>query len=201
MVLIWALPCLLFFQIYFLQYTERTWVYFVYGATAPQWARASYFTRFLDHTPNDAPQSVRLHWTSDQLVAQTSIWQHTTLTTDRHIHAPGEIRNHNLGRRAAADPRLRPRYLCIENFKSSQNSGIFWICRRYCNYHERITSIKNVIEEFNNIYCALNLTTEEENEKSLNFLDVTLKRIENHINISVFWIPTTKDYIIPRELS
>ena len=33
---------------------------------------------------NDAPQSVGLLWTSDQLVAQTSTWQHTTLITDRH---------------------------------------------------------------------------------------------------------------------
>jgi hypothetical protein len=28
-------------------------------------------------THNDAPQSVRLLWTSDQLVTETSIWQHT----------------------------------------------------------------------------------------------------------------------------
>jgi len=30
------------------------------------------------------PRSVGLLWTSDQPVAQTSPWQHTTLTTDRH---------------------------------------------------------------------------------------------------------------------
>jgi len=35
-------------------------------------------------THNDAPQSVGHHWTSDQLVAETSTWQHTTLTTNRH---------------------------------------------------------------------------------------------------------------------
>ena len=35
-------------------------------------------------THNDAPQSVGLLWTSDQLVAETSTWQHTTLTTDKH---------------------------------------------------------------------------------------------------------------------
>jgi len=31
----------------------------------------------------DAPQSEGLPWTSDQFVAKTSTWQHTTLTTDR----------------------------------------------------------------------------------------------------------------------
>ena len=47
-----------------------------FGATAPQWARASSIRRFLNHTQ-------RL-WTSDQPVAETSTWQHTTLTTDKH---------------------------------------------------------------------------------------------------------------------
>jgi hypothetical protein len=32
-------------------------------------------------TRNDAPQAVGLLWTSDQLAAETSTWQHTALTT------------------------------------------------------------------------------------------------------------------------
>jgi hypothetical protein len=32
----------------------------------------------------DAPQSVRRLWTSDQLVAETSTWQHTKHTTDKY---------------------------------------------------------------------------------------------------------------------
>jgi hypothetical protein len=32
----------------------------------------------------DAPHSVESLWTSDQPVAETSTWQHTTLTTDKH---------------------------------------------------------------------------------------------------------------------
>jgi hypothetical protein len=38
---------------------------------SPQWVRAPSFTRFLDHTHNDAPQSAGLLWTSDQLVVKT----------------------------------------------------------------------------------------------------------------------------------
>jgi len=34
-------------------------------------------------THNDAPLSVGLLWTSDKSVAETSTWQHTTLTTDK----------------------------------------------------------------------------------------------------------------------
>ena len=45
-----------------------------------------YGTPILDvsRSHNDAPQSVGLLWTSDQLVAETSTWQHTTLTTDKY---------------------------------------------------------------------------------------------------------------------
>ena len=39
-------------------------------------------------THNDAPQSVGLLWTSDQLVAETSTWQHTHTTNN---HTPGRI--------------------------------------------------------------------------------------------------------------
>jgi hypothetical protein len=56
----------------------------------------------------DTPHSVELLWTRDQPVAETSTWQHTTLTkTD--IHAPGGIQTHNPSKRAAVDPRLRQR--------------------------------------------------------------------------------------------
>jgi hypothetical protein len=52
-------------------------------------------------------QSVGLLWTSDQPVAETSTWQHTTPTRD--IHAPREIRTRNPCKRAAVDWRLRSR--------------------------------------------------------------------------------------------
>jgi hypothetical protein len=54
-----------------------------YGSTAPRGPRPPHFSRLRDHTL-DTPQSVGLPWTSDQLVAETSTWQHTTLTRDRH---------------------------------------------------------------------------------------------------------------------
>ena len=37
---------------------------------------------------NEAQQSVGLLWTSDQQVAETSTWQHTTLTTDTFMPPP-----------------------------------------------------------------------------------------------------------------
>jgi hypothetical protein len=78
----------------------------LFGVTATSWPGPPH-SRDFQITLNDAPVSVGLLWTSDQLVAETSTCHHTTLTAD--IHAPGGIQTHNLSRRAAADPRLRPR--------------------------------------------------------------------------------------------
>ena len=69
-------------------------------------------------------ESVGLPWTSDQSIAETSTWQHTTLTTN--IHAPGGIRTHNLSRRAAEDLRLRPRSHWDRHF--SPNTEVNIIC-------------------------------------------------------------------------
>ena len=68
---------------------------------SPQWARASSLSRLHDHT-QDTPHSVGLLWTSDQPHAETSTWQHTTLTRDGR-------RTHNSSKRTAADPLLRTR--------------------------------------------------------------------------------------------
>ena len=57
-----------------------TFSFFIW-CNSPQWAKASAFTRFLD---NAQWLSVGLLWTSDQSVAETSTWQHTTITTDKH---------------------------------------------------------------------------------------------------------------------
>jgi len=44
-----------------------------------QWVKASSLLRIHDHTELDAPHSVGIVWTSDQLDAETSTWQHTTV--------------------------------------------------------------------------------------------------------------------------
>jgi len=49
-----------------------------------QWAKATLLTMLHDHTQWDAPQSVGFLWTRDRHVAETSTWQHTTLTRFRH---------------------------------------------------------------------------------------------------------------------
>jgi len=89
-------------------YLARCHLYFfLFGATAPNGPGLPHSGGFLI-TFNDAPQSVGLPCTSDQLVAETSTLQHTNHTMD-NIHSPGGIQTHNLSRRVATDLRLRPR--------------------------------------------------------------------------------------------
>jgi hypothetical protein len=61
---------------------------------------------------SQTPHSARFLWTSDQLVAQTSTYQHTILTRDRHPCASG-IRTRNPSNLEAADPRPSPRALAL----------------------------------------------------------------------------------------
>ena len=84
-----------------------TIIFFSFGAAAQREPWPPHSWGFLI-THNDASQLVGLLWTGDQLVAETTIWQHTTLTTDKHP-CLGGIRTHNLSRQAALDLRLRPR--------------------------------------------------------------------------------------------
>jgi hypothetical protein len=78
-------------------------------------------------THSDAPQSVGLLWTSDQLVAETS--DNTQHTKQTNIHACCENRIHDRSRRAAVNLGLRPRghwdrlrkqNCFFQNFKASQ---------------------------------------------------------------------------------
>jgi hypothetical protein len=56
---------------------------------------------------SDTPQWIGLLWTRDRPVAETSTWQHTTLTTN--INAAGGIRNRDPSKRTTSERRLRRR--------------------------------------------------------------------------------------------
>jgi hypothetical protein len=81
---------------------------FIFSGTAAQRGLWPPRSRGFLTTHNDAPQSVGLLWTSDQLVAETSTWQqkHTQQT---NIHTSGWIRTYDCSMLAAVNLRLRPR--------------------------------------------------------------------------------------------
>ena len=65
-------------------------IYLYHGARAPVGQGLLIVEDSWSHS--DTPQSVGLLWKSDQADAETSTWQHTTLTRDRH---PYPRRNSN----------------------------------------------------------------------------------------------------------
>ena len=74
---------------------------------SPQWATVSSSSRFLDHTQG----STSRYNSSGRLIgsSQRPLPDDTQHSQQTDIHAPGEIRPHDLSRRAATDIRLRPR--------------------------------------------------------------------------------------------
>jgi hypothetical protein len=55
---------------------------------------------------SDTPQSVLIHWTSDQPDSETSIWHHKTRSKDNH--SPVWIRTRNPSKLAVVVPRHGP---------------------------------------------------------------------------------------------
>ena len=90
-----------------LDYVILIKVLVTFAATAPQWARASSFTKSLDHT-----QTHHIRQDSSGRVIsslQGPLPDNTQHSQETDIHSTSGIRTHTLSRRAAADPRVRPR--------------------------------------------------------------------------------------------
>jgi len=88
-------------SLYFVDFVSFRW------RCDPTGARASSFTRFLDDTQrrNTVGRTPLDSWS----VCRRELYLTTHNTQQTDIHAPGEIRTHNLSRRAAVDLLLRPR--------------------------------------------------------------------------------------------
>jgi len=145
---------------------------FVFSATVPS-GLGPPRSRGFQITHNEAPQSLGLLWTSDQLVAEPSTWQHITLTTDRHPR-PGGIRTHNLSRRAAANLRLRPRghwdrQLCYISFSFLRNSPQWAMVSSFTRFlhHTQWRTIvgRTPLDEWSARHTDLCLTTPNTTDK------------------------------------
>jgi len=100
----------------------------------PKWTRASSFTRFLDHT-QDAPQSAGLLYMNDQLFAETSTWQHTTLTTDRYPCLP-------VGFEPTISVSQRPQTYALDRAATGTGASLY-LCssNKLCCYADAVTNL------------------------------------------------------------
>jgi len=85
-------------------------VFFVFGETAPQWAMASSFTKFLDHTQRCTTVS---RTPLDEWSARRRDLYLTKHNTTDNIHDLGWNQTHKLNTRAVADPRLGPALVAL----------------------------------------------------------------------------------------
>ncbi|XP_050498525.1 uncharacterized protein LOC126886857 [Diabrotica virgifera virgifera] len=92
----------------------------------------------------------------------------------------------------------------FDNNSSNQNSFqkiLYWF--RYVDDVLAIidgnsTDAENILYLLNNLHPAINFTLETESNKSINFLDLTLTRMDSKLIFSVFRKPTQTDHTIPR---
>ena len=104
------------FSLFNCLYPSVTWIFFFLFFIQTSfiltgcrcWRLSLHFITLNDTHTHTHTHSVGLLWTRDRPVTETSTRQHTTLTRDRHP-CPWRVRNHNHSKRAATDPRLRPR--------------------------------------------------------------------------------------------
>jgi hypothetical protein len=76
---------------------------------------------------------------------------------------------------------------------------------RYVNdiliiYHIKKTNINDTINEFNKLQPTIKFTTEKENHKSINFLDIGIHREKDNFQFSIYRKQTATDIIIPSDL-
>ena len=82
---------------------------FLLGATAPQWAMAPSFTRFLDHTQRRTAVGTTPVDECSAHRRDLYLKTHTKLTTDKLACPRWDSNPQSHSRRAVADPRRRPR--------------------------------------------------------------------------------------------
>jgi hypothetical protein len=119
--------------------SHRDYCFFPIWRNSPQWARASAFTKFLDHS--------RRHITVgrtalDEWSARRRDLYLTTHNSHNRHPWPRGSQTHNLSRRAAADLRLRPRGHWNRLIEIMHNSKYLWsLCKQSwgCFYRLRLT--------------------------------------------------------------
>jgi hypothetical protein len=63
-----------------------------------------------------------------------------------------------------------------------------------------MTNISNTLDEFNMIHPKIMFTMEEEQDKKIIYLDITIVKTHNRLQLGIYKKPTTRDRIIHNDL-
>jgi hypothetical protein len=115
----------------FLQGGLQKRLYICFWRDSPQWAKASSFTGFLDHTQwrTTVGRTPLDKWSA----RRRDLYLTTHSTNNRQTF--GGIRTHNLSRRAAADLRLRSRGHWDRPFSNVRAVRVLFLFTISFNYH------------------------------------------------------------------
>ena len=140
-------------------------------------------------THNDAAQSVGLLWTSDQLVAETSTWQHTTLATE-NIQAPRWDSNPRSQRVSGRKP-----FTCWDRwFQTHRGAWIFVCCEcRVLSGRGLCDELFTRPEESYRLCCVVVCTVETSRTGAPYIYDISSLRV-NHLTLTLltwrkWWTP------------
>jgi hypothetical protein len=63
-------------------------------------------------------------------------------------------------------------------------------------YNTQITNINDILDEFNKIHPKFKFTIEKEENNKINFLDLSISKTQNEIQLAIYRKPKTTDLII-----
>jgi CRISPR/Cas system CSM-associated protein Csm2 small subunit len=63
-------------------------------------------------------------------------------------------------------------------------------------YNTRTTNINDTLEEFNKIHHRIKFTVEEEINNKINFLDISIAKTHNTLQLGIYRKSTTRDVIV-----
>jgi hypothetical protein len=65
-------------------------------------------------------------------------------------------------------------------------------------YKDDKTNINKALEDFKNLVPILNFTLEKEQNNQFNFLDITIRKIQDGLSFEIYRRPTATDIVLPR---
>lgn len=66
-------------------------------------------------------------------------------------------------------------------------------------YNTQVTNINSTLDEFNIIHPEIKFTMEKESHNKINYLDLTISKARNKLNMGIYTKPTTTDLVMPND--
>jgi hypothetical protein len=103
---------------------------------------------------------------------------------------------HSLFKRSTVDCRVTLNQSLRKQSANTLKDALVDSCKYGNETYMGITNIDNILHEFNNIRHKIKFTIEKEENSRINFLDLSINRTANSIELAIYRKPTTTDLTI-----